>query len=614
MVDNEGKIILVNSETEKMFGYDRMELIGQPVEMLASESSRPLYSEARAEYLAQPPARAMVYRRDLYGRRKDGSEFPLEVGLNPIETAEGTAVVSSIADRTDQKRAKEALRESEERFQNMADTAPVMIWVSGPDKLCTFFNKRWLDFTGRAAADELGEGWVQGVHPEDLDRCVATYRTSFDTRRHFQAEFRLRRADGTYRWLLSDGAPRFEGEAFAGYIGSCVDITEIKRSQEQALARQKVESLGSLIGGIAHDFNNLLGAILANAELALSDPAVEYGSRQEVQTIWAVATRASEIVRELMIYAGQEKARLESVDVSTLVEEMLQLLKISISKYAFLKTDLLKGLPAVLANAAQIRQVVMNLIINASEAIAAEGGVIIVTTSKVSVDQRAVVNGLANLPPGDYVRLSVSDTGHGIKEDLKSKIFDPFFTTKFAGRGLGLAVVQTIVETHGGSINVVSGRGRGTRFDILLPCAGRATAPGQSAALPTPPVPAPAAVGTVLLVDDEDGLRVAVSKMLRKKGFKVMEVGDGAEAIDLFRKREDEIDVILLDMTIPKMSSHEVIAEAQRINPDVKVILTTAYSREMAAPCFEAPQIKGFIRKPYQIADLVRLLTDVLSS
>ena len=241
MVDRDGKIILVNSRTEKLFGYDRKELVGQSIEMLVPESLRKKHEDVRTEYFVRALVRPMGIGEDLYGRRRDGTQFPVEIGLNPIEAEQESWVLSSIVDITERKRAEAKLRESEERFRNMADTAPVLIWVSGPDKLCTFFNKVWLEFTGRTMEQELGDGWTKGVHPDDVDRCLATYSAAFDAHRRFRMEYRLRREDGEYRWILDDGAPRFaSGGIFAGYIGSCIDITEKRRAEEE---RQKFVSL-----------------------------------------------------------------------------------------------------------------------------------------------------------------------------------------------------------------------------------------------------------------------------------------------------------------------------------------------------------------------------------
>jgi len=521
-----------------------------------------------------------------------------------------------VQDVTEGKRAEAVLRESEERFRNMADTAPVLIWVSGPDKGCIFFNKSWLDFTGRTIQQELGNGWAENVHPDDLDRCWEVYSSAFDARRCFVMEYRLRRADGDYRWVLDNGIPRRQsGGGFAGYIGSCVDITDVRRAQEQALSRQKLESVGVLAGGIAHDFNNLLAGVLAEAELAVADLEQGESPLEGLQRIRLTAGRGAEIVRELMIYSGQDKADpVEPVDLSRLVEEMFELLKVSISKHTALKTDLPRNLPAILGRASQIRQIVMNLVMNASEALGDNGGVIRVRALRAVPPSEASPNSPANLPFGDYLNLEVSDTGAGMTQEVQTKIFDPFFSTKFAGRGLGLAVVQGIVRDHGGAINLVSAPGHGATFDILLPCASQ-TSPLQGASL----VPASGKQpepreGTVLVVEDEGVLRVAVARMLQKNGFEVIEAGDGSCALDLVRAHKDKIDVMLLDITLPGVSSREVFEQAQRLRPNLKVILTSAYGREAIDASFEGLRVERFIRKPFQFVDLMGLLQDALSA
>jgi two-component system cell cycle sensor histidine kinase/response regulator CckA len=522
-----------------------------------------------------------------------------------------THLESQVSQRTIELRATiELLRESEERFRNMADTAPVMIWVSGAEKLRTFFNKPWLTFTGRTIEQERGNGWAEGVHPDDLDRCFATYSSSFDVRQNFQMEYRLRRADGEYRWVLDKGVPRFAPSGvFAGYIGSAIDITDLKRTQEEALARQKLESLAVLTRGIAHDFNNLMGSILAEAELAETDLAEGLSPGEEIQQIKAVATRASEVVRELMIYSGQERGNLETVDLSGLVEEMLELLKVSISKHATLHLDLCKYLPAVRCNATQIRQVVMNLIINASQAIGDKDGVIYVRTSRAAEGQDLAPSDDAD-PQDDNVRLDISDTGCGMTEEEKAKIFDPFFTTKPGGHGLGLAVVQGIVNSHGGAIKVVSAPGRGTTFDVLLPCAeGRAeiVSPAVFAATAEE---LSSVSGTVLLVEDEDTLRLATATALRKRGFSVLTASDGRVAVEIFRAHAEDIGVVLLDLTLPGISGLEVFDQIRVIKPDAIIMLTSAYDQKIAGNATSGEHPAGFLRKPYRFADLMRGLQE----
>jgi PAS domain S-box-containing protein len=363
------------------------------------------------------------------------------------------------------------LRESEERFRTMADAAPVMIWISGADGLCTFFNHGWLEFTGRTIDEELGDGWLAGIHPDDRERWSATCASSFEARRSFDLEFRLRRADGEYRWVLNRGVPRFSPEGLlAGYVGSCIDITDLKQNHDRLLASQKLESLGVMAAGVAHDFGNLLGAIFGETDLALSDMAPDAPGRENVEKISELANRATEIVKMLMASAGAGRGRDDfgMVDLSSEVEQMLRLLKVSISKRAEVRSSLPKGLPAVRGNIAQIHQVVINLITNASDALGGQPGLITVSTDITHLAP-GFGHGLCNLPEGDYVRLKVADTGCGISPETRSKIFDQFFTTKSVGRGLGLAAVHGIVRSHGGAISVDSAPGKGATFQVLFP-------------------------------------------------------------------------------------------------------------------------------------------------
>ena len=394
----------------------------------------------------------------------------------------------------------------------------------------------------------------------------------------------------------------------ARVFGAVQDVTDVRRAQEQTIARQKLESLGTLANGIAHDFNNLLGGVLAQAELALSEVAAGMNPEEELRAIRDVAIRGSEIVRELMIYAGRESAAEGLVDVSRLVSEMLELLKVSVSKHAVLETNLGQGCPGVRANAAQLRRIVMNLVTNASDALGDRDGVIRVATTCVKAGQKPSGEIPGRVPDGDYLELEVSDTGCGISQETQAKMFDPFFTTKSAGHGLGLAVVDGIVRSLGGVIEVVSELGKGTTFQVSLPSdetkawATNDTPSGdEESARPTQEC-------TVLVVEDEVPLRQAVVKILRNAGFVVLEANDGSAAIDLLRANVERINLILLDLTIPGASSAQVVAEAAQTRPDIRVILTSAYSQEMVTAPLSAPQICGFIRKPFQLEELVKAL------
>jgi PAS domain S-box-containing protein len=505
------------------------------------------------------------------------------------------------------------LRESEERFREIADTAPVIVWITGADGFHTFFNRQAVTFTGRKVDDLLGHTWMELIHPDDREVVVREHAAASQAGRDFQLELRLRRDDQTYRWMLGTGTARWENGAYAGHVGTMVDITDLKRNQEEMIVTQKLESLGVLAAGIAHDFNNLLGSILLDSESILTEADAGIAVRETAQRIEAVAIRASEIVRQLLAFAGKGQTPHAPFNASQLAGEMVSLLKASISKRALVETELTTEPLMVHGSATQFQQVIMNLITNASESLGEGEGTVTVRTCLMQVGSEAASNGAQSLPEGSYVRLEVIDTGCGMSDQVKSRIFDPFYTTKFSGRGLGLAAVPGIIRSHGGTLRVESTPGRGSRFEILLPCTSEVSQPESNGTAAVLPGLRNGVSGAAMVIEDEHSLRIAVSKSLRRKGFSVIEAGDGHSAIHLFRTTPD-IDVVLLDMTLPGMSGIEVLAELRKIRPDVKVILTTAYSREMAMSSVGEQRISDFIRKPYPMAELLAMLQKVISA
>ena len=506
------------------------------------------------------------------------------------------------------------LRRSEDRLKNAERLAHVGHWdwdvksnqLSWSEEMFRIFDVP-RDYTPSY------EGFVQAVIRQDRERLERWVNECLAKKSGYFIEFQISRPNGDLRIVNCTSEVSLDEEGFPTRLfGACQDITDSRRAQQEDFARKKLESVGLLAGGIAHDFNNLLGGMLAQAELALAESAFGSYPTEELTAIRNVAIRGSEIVRQLMIYAGKESEVLGPVDVSRIVVEMLELLKVSVSKRATLVTDLGQNLPAVWAGAGQIRQIVMNLVTNASEAIGDRDGVIRVTTGRVTPGRAATIT--KGLAEGYYLQLEVSDTGGGMSQETQANAFDPFFSTKGAGHGLGLAVVHGIVRGLRGAIHIASELGQGTTIQILLPCAET-----TAEAIPCPTSEAgesapPSQEFIVLVVEDEDPLRRAVVRMLRKTGFAVLEAADGAAATELLRARGSEIDVILLDMTIPGASSHELVAEAARARPNIRVILTSAYSQEMLTPPMSAPQIHGFIRKPYQVGDLVQTLRKASSS
>ena len=381
-------------------------------------------------------------------------------------------------------------------------------------------------------------------------------------------------------------------------------IEEQRRHLEtQVLQAQKLESLGVLAGGIAHDFNNLLTGVLGNAQLAQYDLPPVSPVREYVEEIEQAARRAAELCRQMLAYSGKGRFVVQPIDLSEVVEEMGHLLEVSISKKAALKCDLAEGLPAITADATQIRQIILNLITNASEALGEHSGVISVSTGVMDCDRVYFRTTYLDedLPEGRYVYVEVADTGCGMDQDTCGKIFEPFFTTKFTGRGLGLAAVLGIVRGHRGAIRVYSEPGEGTTFKVLFPAVDQPATPhrGETAAPEEL-----RGTGTVLLVEDEEHVRKTGQHMLERMGFTVLTAVDGREGVRVFREHADEIDCVLLDLTMPNMDGVEAFQELRRIREGVPVILASGYNEQDATQRFTGKGLAGFVQKPYGMQDL----------
>jgi PAS domain S-box-containing protein len=513
------------------------------------------------------------------------------------------------------RQAAEACRTSEQQLDSVYNAVvdPIFHVAVEPEGRFRFVsvNASFLRVTGMSREMVVGKT-VKDIIPEpSLTMVLGKYRQAIEEKSATMWEETSDYPIGRLTGIVSI-VPTFDEEgACTRLVGSVHDITDLRRAQTADFARHKLESIGTLAGGIAHDFNNLLGAVLAQAEVALAGLSAGSNPEGELKAIRDVAVRGADVVRQLMIYAGKESAVDGRVDVSQTIRETQSLLKISVSKYALLEVRLGQNLPFVRANAAQLQQVVMNLVTNASDAIGNREGVIRVTTKCVKVDQDswAVSHGLDE---GDYVQLEVSDTGCGMPPEIQARVFDPYFTTKSAGQGLGLSIIQGIVRGLNGAIQVMSVPGKGTTFETLLPLAEAMTEEIGEATADSTELAGRLLHATVLVVEDEDPLRQAVVKMLRQAGLEIFEAADGSTAIDLLRANAGNIDLILLDMTIPGASSTEVMAEAGRTSPHSGVILTSAYSQEMLADALSELQVRCFIRKPFRLAGIMRAIRNTL--
>jgi PAS domain S-box-containing protein len=523
-------------------------------------------------------------------------------------------------DVTERKLAERALADSERRFRSIFNNAAVGAALVDKDGRVVDANEADCSFLGYAKEELVGMHFTEFTHPEDLDLDQHLYDSLVRGERdEYTIDKRYFRKGGDVAWgrlgvsLIRDeaGNPQYT-------VVMCEDITERKRAEEdrrrleaQIQHAQKLESLGVMAGGIAHDFNNLLMGVLGNADLALATMAPETPGRHYLEKIETAATRAAELTNQMLAYSGKGRFLVERIQLNRVVEEMAHLLRTVISKKAALKFDFTRNLPAIEADASQIRQIVMNLITNASEAIGDTSGVIGLGTGVVEADRKYLSATYLDdeLPAGEYVYLEVSDSGSGMDDETLRKIFDPFFTTKFTGRGLGLAAVLGIVRGHQGAIKVCTEPGRGTSFKVLFPQSGDAPAAREGE-----PERAEAAhrETTILIVDDDEGVLDVAKTMLQRNGHTVLTAVDGRQGVELYRRHADEIDLVLLDMTMPQMDGEEAFGELRRIRSDVRVILSSGYSEQDATNRFAGKGLAGFIQKPYRSAKLLDKVREAL--
>ena len=537
------------------------------------------------------------------------------------------------SDITDLKRTQEALARHEAQFRFIYEHAPIgLSWLRQDHPETRLVNPAHERITGVTRACSLDTAnYVTATHPGDRDRQRQLQeqlnRGEID---HFSMEKRYVHPDGSVvRAMLTMHVYRDPATGEAQELSTLVDITELKHAEEEReklrlkmLEAQKLESLGVLAGGIAHDFNNLLTVILANATLARMDSGRAGGHQEELANIEAASQRAADLCRQMLAYAGQGAFAVERVDLGRLVQDTAQLLQVSISKKAQLTVALAADLPPIEADASQLQQVVMNLVINASDALEDQTGEIRLRTWRgrpLPVPDGVVYS--FDLPGDDCACLEVADTGFGMDAGTLARIFDPFFTTKFTGRGLGLAAVLGIVRACRGALTVASAQRRGTTFRLYLPAAApRASEPpvagAPAAGVSAPPHPAaPAgALGTILIADDEPVVLSSTSSLLRRKGFTTVLAADGLEAVRHFRANPDGFAAVLLDLTMPGLDGAEVLREIRQVNPAARVLVMSGFSEHDVRKRLGDLHPVAILHKPFTLEVLLSRLREVMGS
>ena len=523
----------------------------------------------------------------------------------------------TVQDVTEARRQERALLESERRFRTLSESAPIGIVLGMPDGTASYVNP-YVQQLFEMSAEEFGRGgWKDRVHPDDRERLFAGFETLLRDYQPSVVEHRIIRSDGV-RHIRATSRPLVEASGERrGHVGMIEDITlrvqaaeEERRREARERDAQKLESLGLLAGGIAHDFNNLLVGVLTNASLALLDLPAGHDARDAVEDIERAAQRAADLTRQLLAYAGKGRYVVEPVEISSLVREMAQLLRAAIARKVALRLDLADGLPTVLGDATQLRQIVMNLITNASDAMLEGGGDLVIRTALVAAPALADGEATFGVPfaSGPRLLIEVRDQGHGMTPDVVERIFDPFFTTKFTGRGLGLSATVGIMRQHGGTISVTSEPGVGTTIRLWFVPRDQQDA-GVPVASATPEL---VATGTILVVDDDEGVRGVARSLLVRRGFAVLLAEDGREALERFRAAGPELRGVLLDLTMPVMGGAEALAAMRVERPEVPVLLMSGYTEHELQQTF-AGRASGFLQKPFRAQDLYAAIAGMLA-
>jgi len=621
-LDEDGRCTFSNSACSELLGYsDPAELVGRKMHGLIHHSRRegtPI-SEAECPIIQALRRGHGVHLDSEYLWRKDGTSFEAEIRARRIDRhGRSAGSVVTFNDVTARRRAEE----SQHRLTSILEATPDLVGICDRDGRSLYMNRPGRAMLGIDAGESLDEHFGD-YHPEPARRRLLEVAVPVaQAVGSWTGENTLLARDGT-EIPISQVVIAHTGEdgeiAYYSTIGRDMRPQRAAEAERELLEiefrqAQKTESFGLLAGGIAHDFNNLLVAVLGNATLVLDDLPEGSPLHPRVRAIQTSAERASELTQQLLTFAGRNPYKPRPLDLSALVGEMTSLLEVSISKRIRLDCHLDGDALRVMGDATQLRQVVMNLITNAAEAVGDATGTITVRVASGELAP-AELPGLLlgdERAPGRYSWLEVEDTGGGMDEETLDRIFDPFFTTKFTGRGLGLSAVLGIVSGHGGLLSIRSGLGQGTCFRVLLPATEATDAPGPTPAV-RPATPTSEPGGRVLVVDDEASVRrVAVASLLRA-GFEASAVGSGEEAVARFEQAPDAFDAVLLDLTMPGMDGLETLAALHAIRPGLAAVLTSGFDASRVSSRLDTAGRARFLQKPYRADTLVGVLAEVLS-
>ena len=572
LLDPDGTIVAANRAMTTRLGGDPIDIVGRyaytllPADVAASRK-RQISEVVRSR-------RAAVFEDSARGRSYINYVYPVTDSAGEV-----TRVAIFALDITDRKKAEEAVRRSEEQYRALVDGVKDVILALSPDGTVAALNPAFEEITGWPREDWLGTAFAGLLHPDDAARADGLLKAVTEEGARPTAQLRIRTRAGEYRiGEFRASAQRRDGE-IAGILGIVRDITDRVRLEDQLRQAQKMEAVGRLAGGVAHDFNNLLTAISSYSELLLADLAAEDPRRLDVTEIRKATDRAATLTRQLLAFSRRQVLQPKVVDLNGIVGGAEKLLRRLIGEDIALATRLDHNLPAVTADAGQVEQVIMNLAVNAKDAMQ-HGGTLTLETSTVQIEAAEQTAEQSIVAPGRYVLLKVSDTGTGMDAEIKRHLFEPFFTTKERGKGtgLGLATVYGIVKQSGGFIWVDSEPGRGAAFRIYLPAVDEAARATEVSESPQPQDREALGSETILLVEDEDAVRAVARESLRRRGYAVLEATNAQAALEVSGRHAGRIDLLLTDVVMPGLSGRDLADRLASVRPDTKVLYMSGYA------------------------------------
>src|SRR5271157_2299715 len=624
-VDLDGTIVQINSQTQSLFGYTRHELIGQKIEILVPEAYRPQHHQHRANFAETPKTRRMGADLDLYGRRRNGSEFPVEISLSPLHTDRGLFVLSAIRDISDRKRIAEELRRANEelhrrtaeqlgeyrtRLASIIDTSEDAIYGKDLNGIITSWNKGAERIYGYTPEEIVGKHisvLAPGDRTDEIPEILRKIARG-ETVDHFES-IRVAKNGRILNVSISVSPLQDAKGELIGASAIARDITAQKKAEGQLHQSQKMEAIGRLAGGVAHDFNNILGIISACAEF-LRDRIENAEPAQYIDNIKKATERGSALTRQLLTFSRASSIQPRLLDLNERLRDVGKLLRPLMGDDVEILIVSKAPAAVVEADPGQLDQIVVNLAVNARDAMP-RGGKFILETRSENFDEEFAEQH-QNMAAGKYILLAVSDTGSGMDEATVARIFEPFFTTKGIGKGtgLGLATVFGIIKQSAGHIMVYSEPGHGTTFKIYLPSADHKIGLGSEAEVETV---SPKRHGTtILLVEDDETMRGLTRQLLQQHGYTVLEADDGKSALEWVESHPGTIDLLLTDVVMRRMSGPELAERLNSSHPTLKVVYMSGYTGELMAEREVLERGITLLEKPFSRAALLNTIHQTL--